>query len=74
MKTRAEAIAALKKWCEDNYSNGADTMVECWETKDYEGLLERLNDDYEAALNVLQRLSSVYRDQHADAEYHRSVA
>jgi hypothetical protein len=74
MQTQAEKVAALKQWCENNYSNGADTMVECWETKEYEELLQRCNNDYATALEVLQRLASVYRDQQADAEYHRSQA
>ena len=30
-----EHIEAMKQWCMENYSNGADTMADCWEDQDY---------------------------------------
>ena len=33
--THAATIEAMKAWCLDNYTNGADTMAECWSDSDY---------------------------------------
>jgi len=61
-------ITKLRKWCEDNYSNGADTMVECWGISDYEDLLNSNNGDYKKSLKVLKGVASVYLDRQHDAE------
>lgn len=65
-----EAVARLKKWCEDNYENGADTMVECWDTEDYERLLKEEPSEAEA-LERLKQLASIYSERQADARYYR---
>jgi hypothetical protein len=58
----------MKKWCEENYSNGADTMVECWADADYERLLQ--GNTKRAAWQLLKNLTSIYREQQADADYY----
>jgi hypothetical protein len=67
--TRAETIQAMKDWCMENYSQGADTMVECWDTEDYERLFS-----YEGstvtdaqAWEILKSVAEVYADRQADA-------
>lgn len=62
--------ATLKQWCLDNYTNGADTMVECWEDADFHDLLVENDFSVEKSLEVLARVASVYRDQQADAAYY----
>lgn len=67
--TRAETIQAMKDWCMDNYSQGADTMVECWSTEDYERLFSFEGEAHtdEQAWEILKAIASVYADQQADA-------
>jgi hypothetical protein len=67
MDIKAE-VAAMKKWCEDNYSKGADTMVECWSDDDYAQLLQ--GKTKRAAWQLLKRLASVYRERQSDADYY----
>jgi hypothetical protein len=62
-------VESLKAWCLENYEKGADTMVECWETSDYEEMLTQYGED---SLAVLQRLAGIYEEQQADARYHRN--
>ena len=67
-------IAAMKQWCEENYSNGADTMVECWSDDDYANLFTSHDGkplDASAAWERLKRVASVYRERQADADYYR---
>jgi hypothetical protein len=67
--TQAETIQAMKDWCMDNYENGADTMVECWSTEDYEGLFSfegEARTDAQA-WKTLKSIASVYADRQADA-------
>ena len=62
-----EKIAKLKKWAEENYNKGADTIVECWSKEDY---IEALNDngnDYDKTLAFLKTISGVYEDRQAGA-------
>ena len=72
--TLDEKVAKLQSWCEANYSRGADTMVECWERSDYVKLLADSDGSPRRALKTLKGIASVYRDQQADAAYHRSMA
>lgn len=67
--TRAETIQAMKDWCMDNYENGADTMVECWSTEDYERLFSFEGEAHtdEQAWEILKAIADVYADQQADA-------
>jgi hypothetical protein len=64
----AASIQAMRAWCLENYELGADTMVECWDTDDYQRLIE---DDHRgdtaAAWETLKRLASIYQDRQADA-------
>jgi len=67
--TQAETIQAMKDWCMENYENGADTMVECWSTEDYEGLFsfEGKDQTAEQAWEILKSVAEVYADRQADA-------
>ena len=65
-----KAIEAMKKWCEDNYSNGADTMVECWGDEDYANLFASYDGTprtTKEAWETLKSVAAVYQDQQADA-------
>ena len=67
-------IAAMKKWCEENYSKGADTMVECWADEDYAKLFtshEGKPLGKRAAWRTLKDVAEVYKERQADAEYYR---
>lgn len=67
--TRAETIQAMKDWCMENYENGADTMVECWSTEDYERLFSFEGEAHTdaQAWEILKAVAAVYADQQADA-------
>lgn len=67
---RAEVIKNMKAWCLENYENGADTMVECWDDQDYDDMIERAGSD-EVAWEDLKAVASVYADRQADARYYR---
>lgn len=65
-----EQIQAMKQWCEENYENGADTMVECWSDTDYEELFTTHDGQprtIEQAWDSLKAIASVYADRDADA-------
>lgn len=70
----AETIAEMKAWCLENYENGADTMVECWDTSDYVDNIERCGGDVEEAWKVLKAVAGVYADRQADARHYRENA
>lgn len=61
---------ALRQWCLDNYTRGADTMVECWDDADFHDLLVEQDFSVEKSKEVLERVASVYRDRQADAAHH----
>ena len=69
--TQDEKIAKLKSWCEANYTNGADTMVECWDAKDYADSLARHDGSYRETLATLKAVASVYLDRQANARNER---
>ena len=65
-----EQIQAMKQWCEENYENGADTMVECWSDTDYAELFTTHDGQprtIEQAWDSLRAVASVYADRQADA-------
>ena len=65
-----EQIQAMKKWCEEHYESGADTMVECWSDTDYAELFTTHDGQprtIEQAWDSLRAVASVYADQQADA-------
>lgn len=64
----ARTITKMIKWCEENYTNGADTMVECWDTEDYTRMISDCKGDLKAAWKCLRSVAAVYRDQQADAK------
>jgi hypothetical protein len=81
IKNMLTEIEKMKAWCMDNYSNGADTMVECWTDADYENLFYHHNHDadtthtlprirctFAQAWDTLKSVASVYQDQQADAK------
>jgi hypothetical protein len=65
-----EQIEAMKQWCMDNYSNGADTMVECWGDEDYANLFvqDGVPHTTAEAWDLLKRIAAVYQERQADAE------
>ena len=70
----AEMIAEMKAWCLENYENGADTMVECWEDGDYKEMIERCTETGTDPWGVLKGIAGVYADRQADARYYRENA
>lgn len=77
MKEVCMVIEEMKQWCLENYDNGADVMVECWSDDDYFTHILSCYDtvlEYEPAWASLKNLAAIYRDQQADAAYHRNVA
>lgn len=62
-------VEEMKQWCVDNYENGADTMVECWDTEDYLELIQEAG--AEGAWDILKRVAGVYRERQADARFYR---
>lgn len=70
----AELIAKMKAWCLENYENGADTMVECWEDEDYEDLIVRCDGNEADSWDVLKSIAGVYAERQADARYYREMA
>lgn len=61
----ADTIEKMKKWCLDNYTQGADTMVECWDDSTY---LEMIEDEgTDEAWRTLKSLAEIYLDRQNDA-------
>jgi hypothetical protein len=60
-----DEIESMKRWCMDNYENGASTMVECWADSDYAELFDGVS--VHGAWRILKATVSVYRDREADA-------
>ena len=68
--THTATIEAMKQWAMDNYSNGADTMAECWGTSDYAELFTDSDGNPKTAAeawDMLRRLADVYSERQADA-------
>lgn len=65
--TQAQTIEQMKQWAIDNYTNGADTMAECWGTSDYADLIAECDNDTAKAWGMLRRLADVYSERQADA-------
>jgi hypothetical protein len=65
-----EKIARMKFWCEENYENGADTMIECWVNSDYQRVLDDHDGDLDKAMELLADLASIYKERQNDADYH----
>ena len=63
-------IAEAKAWAMDHYENGADTLVECWDTSDYACLLATEGTEA-AAWDMLKRMCSVWAERQADARSYR---
>lgn len=65
-----ETIDQMKQWCLEHYDQGADTMVECWSTSDYEDLFVSHDGTLattEQAWERLKSVAAVYADRQADA-------
>jgi hypothetical protein len=64
-----DTIEQMKQWCMDNYTNGADTMVECWTDQDYANLFvfEGKRKTTAQAWKTLKSVAAIYQDQQADA-------
>ena len=68
--TQAETIAAMQQWAIDNYTNGADTMAECWGASDYAELFTDCDGNPQTtaqAWDLLRRLAGVYSERQEDA-------
>lgn len=68
--THAQTIEAMKQWAIDNYTNGADTMAECWTNADYADLFTSIDGHPQTtaqAWATLKALADVYADRQADA-------
>jgi hypothetical protein len=78
-------IDKMKQWCLDNYEQGADTMVECWDSTDYENLFYTGSADpaivvghitvrprvpFAEAWSRLKSIASIYAERQADARNH----
>ncbi len=63
-------IEAMKRWCMENYDNGADTMVECWDDSKYAELFESHDgiawSTPTEAWGTLKRIAAVYKERQAD--------
>lgn len=68
------AVARMKAWAMENYENGADTFVECWEDGDFLELFSEHGGNFGECMKTLKRMASVYRERQADADYYRSQA
>lgn len=58
-------IQSLKKLAMDNYVNGGDAMVECWEQNDW---VMFVMEEGSNAENMLRTLMSVHREQYLAAQ------
>ena len=70
--TQAETIEAMKRWSLENYTNGADTMAECWSTSDYADLFTDIDGQPQTAAQawaMLKRLADVYAERQSDARH-----
>jgi hypothetical protein len=68
--TQAQTIEEMKAWCLENYTNGADTMAECWSTSDFADLFTDMDGQPQTtaqAWDMLKRLAGVYSERQADA-------
>jgi len=63
---RDRQILAMRQWCLDHYSQGGDTMVECWEHAQYAALFDDAATDAQA-WDTLKAIASVYAERQSDA-------
>lgn len=60
-------IDILKAYAEANYNNGMDTLVECYDTAEWQELLDDSSGDVDEAKKLMDELAEVFRDRQADA-------
>lgn len=60
-------IETLKAYAVTNYNNGMDTFVECYDTAEWQELLDECGGDVEETKKFMDQLADVYRDRQADA-------
>jgi hypothetical protein len=65
-EARDRQVLAMRQWCLDHYSEGADVMVECWDQAQYAALFDDNATDAEA-WDRLKTIASVYDERQADA-------
>jgi len=63
-------VAELKKWAEDNYSNGADTFVETYGDEEYALMLDDNNGDVAETIEFMKIMADVWQEKQADADYY----
>ena len=67
-QTLETKIAIMKAWCLKHYEEGADTMVECWDTETYAYTLADCNYSFMEAMRTIRNVASAYADRQADAK------
>lgn len=59
-------VEAMKHWAIENYSKGADTMVECWADYDYLNVIRQSPE--KDAWEILKSVAEVWLDRQEDAK------
>lgn len=68
--TQAQTIEQMQQWAIDNYTNGADTMAECWGLDEYASLFTDHEGNPRTAAQAwatLRALADVHAERQADA-------
>jgi hypothetical protein len=83
-ETRKRQVLFMLQWCIFNYDRGASTMVECWGEGEFNDLFVAYkahgdanpvqHHSFAEAFETLRNVAGAYRDQEADAAFHRSQA
>jgi hypothetical protein len=63
-----EKIKMLKQLALDNYNNGGDGMVECWDNKDYEQFITRCEEQGKDIKETALKDMGVYDSHRKDIE------
>lgn len=80
--TEAQLIEKAKAYAQQNYENGMDTFVECYDNDQWRTLINNSDEDtgedrlmtWTQIKKTMDAIASVWRDRQADAEYHRRQA
>lgn len=71
--TEAQLIEKAKEYAQQNYENGMDMFVECYEEEEWAGLVHTPGGKlmtWDETKNVMDSVASVRRERQADADYH----
>lgn len=61
-------IAKLKQIAKDNYNNGGDGMVECWDDREYIKFINRCKEFGEDVEEEFYKSMAVYKSHREDIE------